>query len=164
MLLKSTLALAAAGLVGAFASIASAAEPRAVAIEDLTLVAEDTDDAPGAEPDQYHHGGDHHGGYHHGHHHGGYHHGEYHHGEYHHGHHGGYHHGHHGGYHHGGYHHGYHHGGYHHGGYHHGHHGGYIYGGYIYGYIWGGYPHYYNNQTPPIDIESVPAPKVDTEG
>ena len=135
MLLKSTLALAAAGLVGAFASIAGAAEPRAVAIEDLTLVEEDRGDSPGADPDQYHHGGYHHGGYHHGHH-GGYHHGEYHHGGYHGGYIGGYH-------------------GWYIGGYHGGYHGGYMYGG---------NHHYYNNQTPPTEIESVPAPKVDTEG
>jgi hypothetical protein len=150
MLLKPMLALAAAGLVGAFAATASAAAPRAVAIEDLTLVEEDNGAAPDAEPDQYHHGWYHHGGYHHGgYHHGGYHHGGYHYGGYHHGgyHHGGYHHGgyHHGGYHHGGYHHGYHHGGYHHGGYHH------------------GYHHWYNSEKPPTETESLPTPKIDTD-
>lgn len=70
--------LAAAAGVCAFASIAGAAPPRSVAIQDLTLVEEDKEPSPGAEPDQYHHGG-----YHHGYHHGGYHHGGYHHGYHH---------------------------------------------------------------------------------
>jgi hypothetical protein len=155
MRFKFIWALAAAGGVCAFASIAGAAEPRSVAIQDLTLVAEDTEPSPGAEPDQYHHGWYHHG-YHGGYHHGGYHHGWYHHGGYHHGYH-------HGGYHHGGYHHGYHHGGYHHGGYHHGyHHGGYHHGGYHHGYHHGGYHHYFINEAPGSDVDSLPEPKVDT--
>jgi hypothetical protein len=116
-MLKSLLALAAAGLVSAGAPATQPAQPagaRTVAIQDLTLVGESGSVAPTAEAERYGGGGGgrrhhYHGGYHY--HHGGNHHGGYHHGGY---HHGGYHHG---GYHHGGYH-------YHHGGYHH-HHGGY---------------------------------------
>ena len=72
-MLKSMLALMAAGILGTGVPLAQQAATRTVAIDDLTLVGESGSVVPGAEQEQYHyhHGGYHHGGYHH--HHGGYH-------------------------------------------------------------------------------------------
>src|SRR5687768_3845690 len=88
MKFKPIAALAAALVTGVFALTAGASPPRAVPIQELTLVAEDAEKLPGMELAQYHHYHHHHHGHHH------YHHGHHHHHHYHHGHHH-YHHGHH---------------------------------------------------------------------